>query len=286
MGKHFSGGIITYNLREGFRSEYLAHFVFSALGPSIPVSVADDYGIDLLCNITEINGKMRNVKTSYGVQVKSGDTKFEYKGKQAIEWLFQLEYPILLASVKKDESKIDVYTTWNINRLLLSLDPKNSDSFPKKILFKPNQQIDIPTIKNGLAIVPIGKPIISLSIEDISDINKVNDLVDIVKEWIEFDSENYLYRRVGLPMVRGFTDWEINKPLSKANREWCKQFFYSPHHFSNTRKLIADTSVAVALYLKASNNNTMNDECKKLKEYISQYCASQLDDFGKDIFEL
>ncbi len=65
-----SGGLITYNLREGFRSEYLAHYAFSAFGPSIQIQREDDFGLDLICNLSEQEGNMLITKLAYGVQVK------------------------------------------------------------------------------------------------------------------------------------------------------------------------------------------------------------------------
>ena len=51
-----SGGILAYNFREGYRSEYLAHYIFSGFGPAIPVAREDDFGLDLICNISKRDG--------------------------------------------------------------------------------------------------------------------------------------------------------------------------------------------------------------------------------------
>jgi hypothetical protein len=61
---HRSGGITTRNYREGFRSEYIAHYVFSAFGTSVPVTVGNDIGIDLLCNLTDFDGTVITVKST------------------------------------------------------------------------------------------------------------------------------------------------------------------------------------------------------------------------------
>lgn len=96
-----SGGVITFNYREGFRSEYLADYVFSAFGPSLPIAREDDYGVDMICNMAYQEGKLMRVEATYGVQVKSQDTAFKYIGKQAVNWLFSLEFPLFFVEISK-----------------------------------------------------------------------------------------------------------------------------------------------------------------------------------------
>jgi len=169
-----SGGIITYNLREGYRSESLAQYILSAFGPCIPITREDDYGIDLLCNLAERNGVMQIIKTAYGVQVKSDGTDFEFRGVQAIEWLLNFEFPFLLCVVNKGTASIEIFSTWNVNKLLLMLDPNNKSNFPELIKFVPdsNETLGEPTINGKEAIVPIGKPILSFNVTEIGDSTK------------------------------------------------------------------------------------------------------------------
>ena len=42
---------------QGSRSEYLAQYVFSMFGTSVPVLHQEDHGIDLFCSLTERKGR-------------------------------------------------------------------------------------------------------------------------------------------------------------------------------------------------------------------------------------
>lgn len=61
------------NFHEGTRSEYLAHYVFSSFGTSVPVPHPEDTGIDLHCSLTETIGQRIWPVEYYMVQVKCSD---------------------------------------------------------------------------------------------------------------------------------------------------------------------------------------------------------------------
>jgi hypothetical protein len=64
-------GAIATGLHEGSRSEYLAQYVFSMFGTSVPVLHQEDHGIDLFCSLTERKGRRSWPVAYYSVQVKS-----------------------------------------------------------------------------------------------------------------------------------------------------------------------------------------------------------------------
>src|SRR5215510_4078379 len=59
------------NAREGARSEYLAQYVFSRFGTSLPVLRQEDHGLDLHCTLSERKGRRAWPVAYYSVQVKS-----------------------------------------------------------------------------------------------------------------------------------------------------------------------------------------------------------------------
>jgi hypothetical protein len=288
-----SGGIITYNLREGYRSESLAHFVFSAFGPCIPINREDDYGIDLLCNLADKESKMLIVKSAYGVQVKSKGKNFEFKGEQIIDWLLNLEFPLLLAVVTKETSLIEIYSTWNINRLLLQLNQADRTTYPSEINFIPDNSENLkdPSINNKIGNVPIGKPILSFSISEIGDNSRRLEFWAILNEWIEMDSNNYRIRRAGFSSSFGYYQWTTNQSLKSSTRIWFKNFFWNHNHYLSVKQNIAEAAIISANFLKSTyeSDKVTYSNCKEefnsLRQYIWAHCRTEIENFGKDLFE-
>ncbi len=288
---HSSGGIITYNFREGYRSESLAQYIFSAFGPCIPINREDDYGIDLLCNLADRVSQMLLIKSSFGVQVKSKGEKFEFIGKQAVKWLSNLEFPILLAVISKESSSIEIYSTWNINTFLLQLNLSNESCFPDKIQFIPDNEpsLVLSSIENGIGKIPIGKPILSFNVTEIGENDKRVSYWSIISEWIEMDSENYKLRRAGLPVSLGYYKWQTNRPLAN-NPNWDKRYFWSPVHFQTVKKGIIESAIVSANFLKSTYESNpkeyyfYKDEFNSLRQYILAHCQDEMS-FGKELFE-
>lgn len=286
MGK---GGLITYNLREGFRSEYIAHFAFSAFGPANPYPQEDDYGLDLICNLAEIDGKVMKIKSAYGVQVKSEGTPFVFKGKDALRWLNSLEFPMFLADISKKRFSIKIYTTWNLNRLLPSIDFSNKDSIPDQVSFIPDSsdQLQGPDISTGN--IPIGKPILEFGIEKLAEKSARDSYWKILKEWIDLDNDNYRFRRAGITSQFGYLTWSTNKSKDEEERIWHKNFHYSPAIHENILLLLSEAFIIEGLFCKASYESTKNKSFKEqynsAKEFVDKYLIEHMSDFGKNVFD-
>src|SRR5712692_7671116 len=109
-----STGSVAPNFHEGTRSEYLAQYVFSAFGTSIPVPHPEDSGIDLYCTLGERIGNRLHVQNYYFVQVKSEREAIEYNGQKSIEWLLAHKYPLLICIVDKKTNMIEIYQTLSV----------------------------------------------------------------------------------------------------------------------------------------------------------------------------
>lgn len=268
-----SGGIITYNFREGFRSEYLAHYVFSAFGPSIPVLREDDFGIDILCNTAKRVGVMMTIKGSYGVQIKSTDTEFAFKGKAFKEWLKSLEFPLILADVSKSEARIKIYSTWKLNYFLIS------GGDPEEIRFIEEKH---GVLNSNTEYVEIGSPILEFDVMELGDKSKRDKYHKILDEWIELDRENYKWRKAYIPYVFGYVKYKTNESFTECPSEWAYDFIYSPEIFDKLKDSFSKSAAAVAIHCKG---NGLNEELDSLKSYINQYCGQYLNDFEKKQFE-
>ena len=268
-----SGGIITYNFREGFRSEYLAHYVFSAFGPSMPILREDDFGIDILCNSAHRVGVMMTVKGSYGVQIKSSDTEFVYKGRAFKEWLKSLEFPLILAEVSKIEAKIKIYSTWKMNYFLISGGDQEEVHFVETKPEVPNPNYEY---------VEIGSPILEFDVIELGDKSKRDKYHKILDEWIELDRENYKWRKAHIPYVYGYFKYTTNESFYEKTSEWAFNFVYSPPIFNELKSSFTKAATAIAVHCKG---NGFDEELGLLKAYVNKYCDQYLDDFGKEQFK-
>lgn len=283
-----SGGVTARNTRQGFRSEYIARYIFSAFGTAVEVSQGNDIGIDILCSLTYNEGKLIIVKSSYGVQVKSKNSKFKYKGKQATTWLSKLEYPLLLASVDKKGSKIKIYSTWNLNRYLLSLHTEDEQKFPDEICFV-TSKVDGYSEPDNRGNIPVGKPILEFDFSDINNNSMLNKYYKVLSEWLEIDNRNYLLRRAGISCAFGYTKWETNQSIDESIRTWYKPYFYSPYHIERIKEFLAEAFVPIGLYNKGLKDGDQSqrykDEFNDLKRYIDKYLFDKMGDHGKDLFK-
>src|SRR5262249_12594312 len=106
-----TAGSVAHGFHEGSRSEYLAQFVFSSFGTSIPVPHQEDSGIDLYCTLLEKVGKRSWPRAYYSVQVKSTLEPWVFDSPESIKWIIEHPLPISLCIVEKKTATIRVYHT-------------------------------------------------------------------------------------------------------------------------------------------------------------------------------
>ncbi|MDP1614510.1 MAG: hypothetical protein Q8L68_01795 [Methylococcales bacterium] len=282
-----SGGVTSRNTRQGFRSEYIVKYIFSAFGTAVDVSAENDLGIDLLCNLTTFEGKLITYKSTYGIQVKSKGTPFRYVGKQATTWLSKLEFPLLLVEVDKPNSKIKVFSTWNLNKYLLGFHTDNEVSFPDEIVFltADDGKLNPPDCQTGS--IPVGKPILDFEFGDIDDQKNCDLFYQVLSEWLDFDNENYKLRRAGISRTYGFVNWTTNQKLSDG-AGWDLLYYYSPFHHKKINELLKHALIVQGLFCKESSNGgtieSFKNEFNDLQTYVDKHLKAEMDDFGKDIF--
>ena len=102
-------GSIATNVHQGYRSEYLAQFAFSAFGTAVSVPAQEDSGLDLNCTLMEAVGRRSWVRQYFHVQVKSSLDPWIFDEPEAVRWLVTHPTPILLCVVKKSDAVIRVF---------------------------------------------------------------------------------------------------------------------------------------------------------------------------------
>ena len=206
-------GTIAPNLHEGTRSEYLAQYIFSAFGTSIPVPHPEDSGIDLHCTLGERIGQRLFIQNYYFVQVKSKKEKVVYEGKKTVKWLVSQRYPLFLCYVNKKENIVEIYQTL----LLAHCFGKNfinSITLVPELTEKPFEPIKNENEKD--VRLYLEEPIIRFNITQMAEKNKVKLFKNIVKEWIELDQSNIDRKFMGFSMINVPVKHETNSLIKPA----------------------------------------------------------------------
>jgi hypothetical protein len=124
-----SGGVVANNFRQGSRAEIIAQYFFSEFCIAERVLKENDFGIDLYCSLMDVSGSMGYTSTLFGVQIKSGDAPFQYSGEYVSTWLKQINVPLLMCRVSREDLSVAIYSTWTINSLLSGNDNFTRISF-------------------------------------------------------------------------------------------------------------------------------------------------------------
>ncbi len=140
--------------------------------------------------------------------------------------------------------------------------------------------LPFPNVEDGT--IPIGHPIIHCNISDLSKPDSRKKYWEILSEWLLFDNENFQNRRAGISYSWGYTTWVTNESLSISQREWNKQYYYSPNQSSKQKKIMYNCSVILGLFFKHSQ---FNNDFNNLKSFIEQVLPDEFDVFGSDLFK-
>jgi len=290
-----SGGTLAYNLREGFRSEHLAHYALSAFGPVTPFLREDDHGIDMICHIAKREGKMAIVGNAYGAQVKSGEPLVVYTGEQACEWLMRLQFPLFVVTVDKAASSVRVYSTWNLHLLLLPFQHNRAMPRPQKVtLIGTNAAGPLGKPDCDTGDVPLGHPILDFPIDDLGDPPKREKYLEIMSEWVDMDARNYHFRLAGISLAHGYIEWQTNRSLNESRRTWYHPYYFSPETCDKARKLVSELATVIALYQGNVRDRSRDPEqavlarheVDALRSYLQGFCDKHLTKFQKDILKI
>jgi hypothetical protein len=220
-----SGGLQP-DFRQGNRSEYLAQYLLSYLGTSVLVPRQEDVGIDFHCAISVANGQIEEIKEQFHVQIKSNITdeiefgsivksgskqKKKWK-KHELDWLFNLDNPLFIGIVNKDEGSIELYTTsfmwfnyWTKEFLTIKFLPNTPSDHSAEIHALADEDItewakeiesSIPKI---MTIVPMGPPVIRLTKENVRVEATLFKIKEVLRLAIMIEHSNITYKKLRLP---------------------------------------------------------------------------------------
>jgi hypothetical protein len=220
-------GVFQPDFRQGNISEYLAQYLLSYLGSSIYVPRQEDVGIDFNCAISENDGQLEVTKEQFYVQIKSNLTdEIEYGSvvktgknnkckwkKYELDWLFNLDNPLFIGVLNKDEGSLELYSTsfmwhnyWNKKFLTIKFIPNQPNQQMEEIHAIDDLDIsdwaeeldtEIPKKKT---LVQMGPPIIKLTNDIVrGDITELNKIKNIFRKAIMIEKSNIIYKNLNLP---------------------------------------------------------------------------------------
>lgn len=188
-------GSIAANLHEGSRSEYLAQYVLSSIGTSIPVPHQEDSGLDLYCTLLERIGQRAWPRAYFSVQVKSTLDSWVFDGTESVRWLIEHPLPVFLCIVLKKEARILVYAT--TPRFAAWADVEQ----PTRLELIPGTETTAETIRwasDGDSTFLLAAPILDFTIQNALDDEFRLQIAAVLQHWIDYDVDNLARIRNGV----------------------------------------------------------------------------------------
>ena len=188
----------------------------------VPVPRQEDLGADFHCTLASREGKSLRLHAPFLVQVKSRsrkkvvfggiDRKGHWKQKE-IEWLFSQELPLLIGIADKQKLTLALYSMSNIwaayyfadrcGQVVLLPDKTDSDNkVPMPTNRLPSGEWPQGAGDGRIWDVPLGLPIVHVSIDDLEDKEKVDAYRGILLQTLYLEQENITYRRLGVHYSR------------------------------------------------------------------------------------
>lgn len=278
-----SGGIIANNFRQGSRAEHIAQYFFSEFCIAERALKENDFGIDLYCSLMTTRGAMGFTSTLFGVQIKSGDAPFRYTGEFVSQWLKMINLPLLMCRVNRSTLTIEIFSTWAINSILSDDNSFNEINFIESYSSEPcAEELKMPEIKDGIATIWMGPPIIKCTLYEIINSNVPKEKIgEILEEWISFEFLNYAKRHLGMTAFYGFTKWLTNESLKSSERIW-----YKPHIFNLEQSKRAIQRIVEALVMVALNKGKEHHFVKSVAELLKTnniVDITELDQWHKEV---
>lgn len=257
------------NFRGGSKAELLANYLLEHLAFVTRVLREEDVGEDLMCTLNKPIGQMLCADAFFTVQVKSKTGPVEYKSQYAVEWIERLENPFFIAVVNITEGQMDLFSTWRkLNAFLLK-----PASVVRLIPDHQKGDLYVDRTDNGVDIY-LGNPVVSLSLDDLSDDDRLSNLRSVLKEWIEIDRLNLVRRGAKLHWVKGPLEHETNaSPNSSPSTVWEQRFFTNPKNIKSTLENYINASAA----LLRESEDLNHPEAKKFRDDLTRHLVSQKD---------
>lgn len=232
--------------RLGDRAELLAEFLLSSLAFTTPVLRQEDVGYDFLCVLARTEGSLVKAGPFFTIQVKSNPDRLVFEREYELEWITNQENPFFLGLSNREELSLELYSTWNmLNGFLLK--------GVRKVVLVPGE------VHGGMAIetaddgseqtIPLGRPIVRISVDDAVDEVRARALADVLREWVELDRRNIVHRSTAMYWVEGPIDYTTNLSLDEHSQMQVS-FFWNPKNLPDCERNFGRAATALRLVVR------------------------------------
>jgi hypothetical protein len=268
--------------RSGVDAENLAALILDKLGYVIRVRREQDVGHDLICVLSELDGKILKAGPSFTVQVKANHHQIPYEQPYAVHWLENQELPFFVCAVNNEEQRLDLYSTWNVHNCFLWRAVKQV----ALVLDEPiPEDFTYPRDSREKQAIPLGKPVVSVSMEDIKNPASIRNLREVLRGWIELEQENIINSRVGFYFVVGSETYHTNEVLNSKG-PWRIAFYYHPKNLNLCLRNYTRAAVSLRVTLGTDHNENLglSSYISSLDQTIRTYWP-YIEDAGKEALE-
>jgi hypothetical protein len=263
-------GATVYGFHEGTRSEYLAQFILSAFGTSVPVPHPEDHGIDFYCTLTERIDKLIWAKASYSVQVKS-EGVWVLEGRESVDWLIKHPLPLFLGMMDKKTLTFRIshtaprFYSWGLgespDRLELTMTDETAGQSTEWVG------------DSKFRLVPI------LCIEMArlsSDSGYAQNARDVLEYWIGVENRNLARMMVNLRGWEMPANYETNRmPWGGRVSQWLGQ--PSPELLNKSVRSLCDHLELLATQLHRTGNDIAAIEAALLFRHLTKQFPAAFD---------
>ena len=197
------------NLRSGDLHEELGLLLLKMVALVAPVPRPEDVGVDAFVTLLRSDGKRRLLPDqSFMVQLKAASTEsVRYAGSDEVAWLTNLEFPLFIGRVDLATSRIELFSTNTLNRVLLE---KGYEEI--RLLLNPGEErSESPNLRQFYT----GPPAHAWSLEDAAGPDFLDLTYSILRPHVEALRQNRQLRAI--QYHRGFT-WETGgAPVPTGN---------------------------------------------------------------------
>lgn len=266
------------NAIDGAQKERLADYLLAHFCATTKVPREQDFGVDFYCNITEPAGHVvRTSPYSFGLQIKtrSDDNVLSYGGlakngdpaswrAYEIEWLFNQAMPFLVGLTSPD--RIDIYLTSGIWRarwqggrpFRVDLLPDDPLSVKKNLLQPREKIVDGAPGDRTHWTVPLGPPIVSVSIAQVSDAGHIAKVRETLARSLDVERTNIMAHAQGVPYREWILGWETNKLPAPTETRLGTEWFANAAQGMNLERCARSLGIALpalVLNLQAQGNH-------------------------------
>jgi len=192
----------------GDRTELLVEYCLHSLAFSSRVPRQEDVGHDFVCALAEPRGDLLWAGAAFSVQAKSDTSSLVFAKEHELQWLILQENPFFVAVGNKKELRVDLYSTWQRARAFLQ-----NGSRKTTLEFAPplvvGRDVEVTKDRTG-QVIYLGKPILSVTLQQLLDLDQLANARKVLRAWIDVDRRNIVSSGVGIHWTVGPATYETN----------------------------------------------------------------------------